>query len=132
MKRLTLAAALATAAGCATEPPRLEENVTYLAEWVGDEAVIGRRPLSLTLSEGRAYGNTGCNHWFAQYTLNGQALRFDAVGSTRRACDAELAEQERHFLALLGEVRRWDVSQIDQLQLWPAEGAPLRFWPAQD
>ena len=33
------------------------------------------------------------------------------------------------FLDLLNRVERWDVSNIDQLRLWPGEGAALRLWP---
>ncbi|WP_254520917.1 META domain-containing protein, partial [Salmonella enterica] len=53
--------------GCATEQLELQRDVTYIAEWIGDDAVIGRTPVSLTLSDGRAYGNAGCNHWFGSY-----------------------------------------------------------------
>ena len=47
-------------------------------------------------------------------------------------CMPELMEQEQRFLDLLSRVERWDVSNIDQLRLWPAEGAPIRFWPDQN
>lgn len=128
---LPLLASLALA-GCASEPLALQEDVTYIAEWVGEAPVIGRRQLSLTLNEGRAYGSTGCNHWYAAYTRDGRQIRFSELGSTRKACPPALAEQEQRYLSLLQRVERWDVSRIDQLRLWPSEGAPLRFWPAQD
>lgn len=121
-----------TLGGCASEPLALREDVTYLAEWIGDEPVIGRRPVSITFSEGRAYGNTGCNHWFAGYRLEGERLRFEAPGTTRQSCSEAINEQEGRFLATLVQVERWDISNIDQLRLWPREGLPLRFWPAQD
>jgi len=35
-------------------------------------------------------------------------------------------------LDLLNRVERWDVSNIDQLRLWPAQGTPLRLWPEQE
>jgi heat shock protein HslJ len=28
-------------------------------------------------------------------------------------------------------VQRWDVSPIEQMRFWPAEGKPLRFWPEE-
>jgi len=134
MHRYTLpliAAALAST-GCAVEPLTLENDVTYVAEWIGDDAVVGRTPVSLTLSGGRAYGNAGCNHWFASYYLEGENLRFENIGSTRKMCAEPIMRQEQRFLELLGQVQRWDVSRIDQLRLWPAQGEPLRFWPEQD
>lgn len=125
---LPLLAALATA-GCAVEPLTLENDVTYVAEWVGDQAVVGRTPISLTLSGDRAYGNAGCNHWFAGYSLQGQRLSFSQAGSTRRACAPALMEQESRFLQALATVERWDISPIGQLRLWPASGKPIRLWP---
>ncbi|MFC3606208.1 META domain-containing protein [Stutzerimonas tarimensis] len=118
--------------GCAVDQLSLKEEVTYIAEWIGDEPVIGRRPVSVTFSDGRAYGNTGCNHWFAGYQLEGQQLRFEQAGTTRQQCAEPISDQERRFLDILEAVERWDVSDIDQLRLWPGEGSPLRFWPAPD
>ncbi|WP_256930728.1 META domain-containing protein [Pseudomonas sp. ABC1] len=114
----------------APQPP--QTHLTYIAEWVGEDAVIGRNPVSLTLADDRAYGNAGCNHWFANYQLEGESIRFTDIGSTRKLCLDEIMQQERHFLDLLGKVERWDISNIDQLRFWPAEGKPLRFWPAQE
>lgn len=134
-RALLFAAGLTGLAGCASHdaPPRLQQDITYLAEWIGEAPVTGRRPLSLTLSgEARAYGNAGCNHWFANYQLDGDRLRFSDIGSTRRQCSETVMQQERHFLEQLGRIERWDISNIDQLRLWPATGAPLRFWPEQD
>ncbi|WP_414718349.1 META domain-containing protein [Stutzerimonas nosocomialis] len=118
--------------GCATEPTSLQENLTYAAEWIGDEPVIGRTQLTLVLSEGRAYGNGGCNHWFGSYVRDGEQLRFSELGSTRRACGEAIMAQERRFLDTLGQVQRWDISNLDQLRLWPAQGAPIRLWPAEE
>lgn len=124
-------AALATV-GCAVEPLALQNDVTYIAEWIGDEPVVGRTPLSLTFSEDRVYGNAGCNHWFATYQRDGQQIRFSNIGSTRKMCPELIMKQELHFLELLSQVERWDVSNIDQLRFWPAEGAPIRVWPEQN
>ena len=45
--------------GCSVAPLTLQNDVTYIAEWIGDEPVVGRNPVSLTFSEDRAYGNAG-------------------------------------------------------------------------
>ncbi|BAP80253.1 hypothetical protein MT1_3078 [Pseudomonas sp. MT-1] len=130
MKKILLAGlAILSVSGCAVEPLTLQNEVTYIAEWIGDEPVVGRNPVSLTFSEDRAYGNAGCNHWFASYQLDGQKLRFSEIGSTRKMCAEHIMKQEQHFLELLSQIERWDVSKIDQLRFWPTEGAPLRVWP---
>lgn len=133
MKKILLAGlAILSVSGCAVEPLTLQNEVTYIAEWIGDEPVVGRNPVSLTFSEDRAYGNAGCNHWFASYQLDGQKLRFSEIGSTRKMCADHIMKQEQHFLELLSKIERWDVSKIDQLRFWPTEGAPLRVWPEQN
>lgn len=133
MKR-TLGVGLLSASllGCASAPLQLETERSYRVEWIGERPLIDRSHLTITLgADGRAYGNAGCNHWFASYTLAGEQLSFGAAGSTRKMCAPALMEQEARFLDSLGKVQRWDVSPIEQLRLWPAEGKPLRVWPEQ-
>ena len=124
---------LATAlAGCASDRPRLETGTTYQVEWIGERPLIDRSHLTITLGdENRAYGNAGCNHWFASYELKGDTLTFGAAGSTRKLCAPALMEQEQRFLEALDKVQRWDISPIDPLRLWPAEGKPIRLWPVE-
>lgn len=117
-------------AGCAADTEAVKRDHAYVAEWLGERPLIDSSHLTLTLGkDGRAYGNAGCNHWFAAYRLDGDALTFGPRGSTRKLCAPALMEQEQRFLEALGQVQHWDVSEVEQLQLWPAEGLPLRFWP---
>jgi heat shock protein HslJ len=129
---LLLAALTAALAGCATDKPHLETGTTYQVEWIGERPLIDRSHLTITLGDdNRAYGNAGCNHWFASYSLEGDTLSFGTAGSTRKMCAPALMEQEQRFLDALGKVQRWDISPIDQLRLWPAEGKPIRLWPVE-
>ncbi|MFD3302683.1 META domain-containing protein [Aquipseudomonas alcaligenes] len=122
----------ATLSGCASDPVQLENDTTYRVEWIGERPLIDRSHLTITLGEdGRAYGSAGCNHWFASYRRDGDALRFEQPGATRKLCAPALMEQEQRFLEALGQVQRWDVSGIGQLRLWPAEGKPIRLWPEE-
>ncbi|KRW59641.1 META domain-containing protein [Pseudomonas sp. TTU2014-080ASC] len=131
MKPLLTACLLPAAlAGCASSAPQLQTERTYQVEWIGERPLIDRSHLTITLGDdGRAYGNAGCNHWFANYTLEGHSIRFEAPGSTRKMCAPALMEQESRFLSSLSQVERWDFSATEQLQLWPASGKPLRLWP---
>ena len=122
----------ATLSGCASDPVQLENDKTYRVEWIGERPLIDRSHLTITLGEdGRAYGSAGCNHWFASYRRDGDALRFEQPGATRKLCAPALMEQEQRFLDTLGTVERWDLSGIDQLRLWPAQGKPIRLWPEE-
>ena len=133
MKTLLLSALIGTALlGCAAEPMKLEQERSYLLEWIGERSLMDYSHLTLTLAaDGRAYGNAGCNHWFAPYQLEGEKLTFGKVGSTRKLCAPALMEQEKRFLQALETVQRWDISPIEQVRFWPAEGKPLRFWPEE-
>ena len=133
MKHALVPALIAAAlAGCASDPVQLESDKTYRVEWIGERPLIDRSHLTITLGEdGRAYGSAGCNHWFASYRRDGDALRFEQPGATRKLCAPALMEQEQRFLEALGQVQRWDVSGIGQLRLWPAEGKPIRLWPEE-
>ncbi len=122
----------ATLSGCASDPVQLENDKTYRVEWIGERPLIDRSHLTITLGEdGRAYGSAGCNHWFASYRRDGDALRFEQPGATCKLCAPALMEQEQRFLEALGQVQRWEVSGIGQLRLWPAEGKPIRLWPEE-
>jgi heat shock protein HslJ len=131
MKHLLTAGLLAAGLiGCAATAPQLETEHSYKVEWIGERPLIDRSHLTITLGDdGRAYGNAGCNHWFAGYQLDGDKLSFSAAGSTRKMCAEALMEQEARFLDSLSKVQRWDLNSIGQLQLWPANGKPIRLWP---
>ncbi|AZL67444.1 MULTISPECIES: META domain-containing protein [Pseudomonas] len=133
MKQLLSAALIAGGLmGCAAQPSPLQQEQSYVLEWIGERPLIDYSHLTLTLAnDGRAYGNAGCNHWFAPYTLNGEQLSFGKVGKTRKLCAPALMDQEKRFLQALETVQRWDVSPIEQIRFWPAEGKPLRFWPEE-
>ncbi|WP_137820613.1 META domain-containing protein [Pseudomonas sp. 2FG] len=131
MQRTLALSLLATSLlGCASDALVLEQDSTYQVEWIGERPLIDNSHLTLTLgADGRAYGSAGCNHWFASYAMQGEQLSFGQAGSTRKMCAPALMEQEARFLEALGKVQRWDVSPIDQLRLWPAQGKPIRVWP---
>ena len=115
--------------GCAGEQVQLQQDHSYVLEWIGERPLIDNSHLTITLGDdGRAYGNGGCNHWFAPYTLDGENLSFGKVGSTRKLCAPALMEQEKRFLQALENVQRWDISPIEQVRFWPQDGKPLRLW----
>ncbi|MBV2131550.1 META domain-containing protein [Pseudomonas sp. MAP12] len=131
--RVTRPAILALAlAGCAATPPALEQERTYRVEWIDERPLLEGSHLTITFgADDRAYGTGGCNHWFAGYGVEGEILRFSQIGSTRKACAPALMEQEARFFQALEHVRRWDLSPLEQLRLWPEQGKPIRLQPEQ-
>lgn len=68
-------------------------------------------------------GSGGCNRMFGVYELNGDALRFSGVGSTKMACKDGM-DTESAFLAALLRVARWRMNG-QQLELSDASGVVL-------
>jgi heat shock protein HslJ len=60
---------------------------------------------TIEFTDSRASGSTGCNRWFAQTAGSNDTLTFTAIGSTRRACEAEGMDAERTFIATLRATR---------------------------
>lgn len=119
--------------GCSNEPLQVVNERVYQAEWISGKPRIHHSHPTLILGEdGRAYGNAGCNHWFAAYSMTGDQLSFSEIGSTRKMCPTVLMEQEQSFLDALSKVQRWDFSSQEQLRLWPADGKPMRLDPQND
>jgi heat shock protein HslJ len=120
-------------AGCASDPVRLESDKTYQVQYLDGHAPIKHSHLTLVLgADGRAFGNAGCNHWFANYSRLDDRLVFAQPGSTRKLCAPELMEQEQRFLSLLEKVERWDTDDDEQLRLWPTASEPIGLIPERD
>ncbi|HYX51575.1 MAG TPA: META domain-containing protein, partial [Ktedonobacteraceae bacterium] len=51
--------------------------------------------------EGRLSGRSGCNRYFASYTLDTDHLYLGPLGATRMLCSpAQMTQEERYFQAL--------------------------------
>ena len=109
----------------AAPPPILD--VTWAAQTIGGKPVARGVVSSLSIGSGdmRAGGRGGCNSWFAQTALSGQALAFSAVAATRMAClSDEATAQEQAFFDALAQTRFWRLDG-SQLALLDAAGAEL-------
>ncbi len=132
-RQATLGVLAVSLLGCSSEPLQVVNERVYQAEWISGKPRIHHSHPTLILGEdGRAYGNAGCNHWFASYRMQGDQLSFSEIGSTRKMCPPVLMEQEQRFLDALSKVQRWDFSSQEQLRLWPADGKPMRLEPQND
>lgn len=101
-------------------------DVTWEAESIAGQPVINGAKSSLSIaSDMRAGGRGGCNSWFAQAEVNGEALAFSAVAATRMACvSAEITAQEQGFFAAIARTRYWRVRD-DKLVLVDTAGTDL-------
>jgi len=79
---------------------------------------------TLRIDGSQAGGRGGCNQWFSDVKIDGDAMVFGPIGSTMMACDEPSMSFERQYLAYLADVQRWAISD-GQLQLADANGAVL-------
>jgi len=77
-----------------------------------------------TFANGIVGGSSGCNHFTAPYTVDGDKLEIGTIGTTRMACPPPQTAVERAYLAALGKVASWSVDG-DELVLSDGEGNEL-------
>lgn len=73
----------------------------------GDAVESNARTERLTIefgADGTVSGNSGCNTFRASYTADGDRLAFDAVATTKMACEPDAMATEAAFVAALERV----------------------------
>lgn len=81
--------------------------------------------------DSRVTGFSGCNRMFGRYALEGEALKFDAIGGTKMAClDAARMDLESRYLTMFAQVARWKIADR-VLQLVDADGTVIAELEAQ-
>ena len=101
-----LVAALAVA-GCssgaaATQPPNLNGTQWRVVEIAG-EPTIGGNPPTITFRNGRIRGDSGCNTFTADVTLDQMNIDVGSISSTLRLCEGDTGVTETMFMrALVG------------------------------
>lgn len=82
----------------------------WLAEDIGGGGVVDRVQTALEIgADGRVSGSGGCNRIFGTVRIDGQAIAFGQMGSTKMACEGAVMMQEQRFLAALAQARRWRI-----------------------
>ena len=101
-----LVAALAVA-GCssgdaATPPPNLNGTVWRVVEIAG-EPTFGSNPPTISFRNGRIRGDSGCNTFSADVTLEQMTIDVGSISSTLRLCEGDVGATETMFMrALIG------------------------------
>lgn len=102
---MALAGLGATAARAAEAPTPVGR---WLAEDIGGNGVLDRLQTTLELTaEGRVSGSSGCNRYTGEAKVEGKAIHFGPLASTRMSCSPGAMDQETKFLAALEATRGW-------------------------
>ena len=116
--------------GTGGSPVSLENRDWTLVELGGKEVLAppgGKAPyFRLMYADGRVVGHGGCNRFFGGYKLDGDGLRFSALGSTKMACPGDIDRLESDFFSALGSAWHFKISG-DMLELSGETGPLARF-----
>lgn len=108
-------------------------NTHWRLTQLGGEVVdnpAGERDLYFELqqSSSNVTGYSGCNRMFGRYALDGETLKFDAMGGTKMAC-ADRMDLERRFLDAFAGVAAWKIAN-GALELRDADGKSIATFQA--
>lgn len=101
-------------------------------EYLAGAAVVDGAPATLEFpSEGRASGTGSCNRFNGVVTIEGDAIRFDGIATTRKAClDAAMRQEDAYFTALRG-AERFETDGRSLRIFSAGQAEPLRFVASQ-
>ena len=138
MARAVLLLAMLLLAGCAGTPDGGSPADDVVGEW---ELVSGTasgmalpQPASakatLTLDGSQAGGSSFCNHYSSGYSVDGDSIRFEALGGTEMGCDPAVMAAETAYLTALGAVTT--VARDGAGLLLTGQDVELRFRPVPE
>lgn len=122
---LAACSAMATAA----DSTSLDGTSWVLAGLPG-RPLVAESSVTLQFADGRVSGSDGCNRYGGSYVAKGATLQLTSqLASTQMACEQEIMEQARVYLAALTGARAYR-STGDRLQLLGSDGATLATFSA--
>ena len=98
-------------------------GTAWLAEDIGGRGVVDRARSTMEFTKpGQVGGLAGCNRNFGPVTLEGSAIFFDNLATTRKMCPQALMDQEQRSLRALSAAKRLALAQEGQILLIYADG----------
>lgn len=92
------------------------EGQSWALTQLGDDETSGElvqgTVITATFEDGTVAGSAGCNNYFADYAIDGDAIEVGPAGSTLMFCESPegTMDQEQTYLALLQTADSFDVS----------------------
>ena len=85
---------------------------SYTITSLGENAVSGDELfISFFALDKTVRGNTGCNSFFGNYALDLYALSFSEIGSTEKACETDIMDNEIAFLNALNNTGSYTLQE---------------------
>lgn len=120
-------------ASCAseTQKPSMPDllKTEWLLEDLAGKGVLDRAQATLAFPEpNKVAGNGSCNRFFGAVQINGAAIKFGNLASTRMACLSEaVANQEANYLKALQNAEKLSFDEPYLLIYSQGLDQPLRF-----
>jgi putative lipoprotein len=98
-------------------------------EWVVDVVdnikVMPDSQVTITFSGTRVMGQASCNSYTGTYRATADAIKFEGILTTMRACDDSRMSQERDFLGLLRATTSYEIGSGGTLVLRSSAGKAI-------
>jgi heat shock protein HslJ len=116
---LCIGLALSLLAGCAANPDQVAETTqavtapnqlvtsSWTAERIFAQTADATESTVIFNEDGTVNGSTGCNNYQGAVDINGTAMGFGLLATTRKMCEPAVSGQEIVFLEALGSVHSW-------------------------
>jgi heat shock protein HslJ/membrane-bound inhibitor of C-type lysozyme len=110
--------------GCGGAPQALLDG-SWRAETLNGTPLPPDAEVTLDIAGDSLSGKSACNRYFSGVTLSGEGLSLGQGGGTMMACPDPLMAVEQAFLAMLGQVTRFDIDDSGALVLLAGDTAVL-------
>jgi heat shock protein HslJ len=112
---------------------QLENQKWILIDLDGNAPIYSTNPMVVVFEDGQVSGNAGCNQYFGNYQIKGDAITFANIAQTEMACldPEEVMEQERVYLDLLETAQHFEEVD-DMLIIFTGSENKLIFVMQQD
>ena len=112
--------------GCGGESVEVLLGTPWIVREIDGAALPAEsRPTLSFRADGKLSGRAPCNAFTVNYRLRGDELALSGLSTTRMLCPPAVMEREQRFLALLGELRRFERRAGDTLVLLTEDGRAL-------
>ncbi|MEB3309845.1 MAG: META and DUF4377 domain-containing protein [Snowella sp.] len=109
-------------------------NTAWQLRSLGTAKPIGEKPITLSFTQDRLSGSSGCNRYMGGFKVKGNELTIGSpLASTMMACPEDLMKQEGTFLKALSSAKNYTINGKGELEIQYRDGQKtqtLVFTPA--
>lgn len=98
------------------------DDTSWHVKNIDGNKVVFNAMITIAFEAGRLSGVAGCNSYFGTLAPADDPVIFGQIGSTRRACEPALMDQEQKFLHTLANIASYRIEQDAVLLLFDVDG----------